>query len=273
MATPKQIIKRSGSHKTATAPVMPTMTPLDDDKIAVRTDIPIRMHPDSLLGIAKPLDEENTIGQSVLSAAREALKICHEAYGRMNDAEAALRKASPSNACRPAGDDDVRLLKGTPAVGVDHETFVNAAEQAYSRIAPQVERRVRELEGIKETLSELVASALDDPARKTPEGLTLAAEVRSHIKGLSDKIRMRFVIDAIEASDKATVAAVLHAQPFLSGLDSAALGMLRERAASKFAPVDSAQLGATTAAIKHVTNAVSLLFGRYTRLLSSRKVC
>jgi hypothetical protein len=243
------------------------MTPLDDDKIVVRSDVPIRMHPDSLLGIAKPLDDDSTIGKSALAAAREALKICHEAYARMNDAEAALRKASPSNTRRRDGKlsgDDIRLVNAVPTVDIDHEAFVTAAEQAFTRISPQVTRRVKELQGIEQILSKRVAEALDEPKRKTPEGLPLAAEVRSHIKGLSDKTRMKFVVDAIEANDKATVAAVLHAQSFLSGLDNTALGMLRERSAAKFAPVDSAQLAATTAAIEHVRNAVSLLVGRYT---------
>ena len=116
------------------------------------------------------------------------------------------------------------------------------------------------------------STAIDEPNRMTPEGLALAQEVRSHVNSLSGKARNAFVIEAIETNDKATVAAVLHAQPFLSGLDNTALGMLRERAAAKFAPVDSAQLAATTAAIEQVSNAVSLLLERYTKLLSSRNV-
>jgi hypothetical protein len=251
------------------------MTPLkfDDDKIAVRSDVPIKMHPDSLMNHTDTLNQDNTIGISALSAAREALRICHEAYGRMNDAEAALRKASPSKAHRQDGKlsgDDIRLVNGTPTVHIDHEAFVTAAEQAFTRIAPQVDRRVRELEGIQETLSKRVASAIDDPTRKTPEGLALASEVRSYVKNLSDKTRTTFVVGAIEANDKATVAAVLHAQPFLSGLDGNAYAMLRARAATKFAPVDSAQLEATAAAIEHVNHAGSLLLGRFVKVTALR---
>jgi hypothetical protein len=232
------------------------------------------MHPDSLLNHIDTLNQDDTIGISALSAAREALKICHEAYGRMNDAEAALTKATPSIAYRRDGqilnDCNVDMINETQAFCVDRKAFVKAAEKAFTRIVPQVDRRVRELDGIKETLSKRVATAIDEPARRTPEGLALAREVRNHVKGLSDKARITFVVRAIESNDKATLGAVLHAQPFLSGLDKTAHGTLRERAAAKFAPVDLAQLAATTAAIEQVTNAVSLLLERYAKLLSSR---
>lgn len=252
------------------------MTPLkfDDDKIEVRHDVPIRMHPDSLLNHMDTLNQDNTIGISALSAAREALKICHNAYGRINDAEAALEKAPPSIAYRRDGkilnDQNAGMVNETPAVRVDREAFFEAAEKAFTRIVPQVDRRLRELDGIKEALSKRVATAIDEAARRTPEALALAREVRNHVKGLSNKARITFVVGAIEANDKATLGAVLHAQPFLSGLDNTAHGTLRERAAAKFAPVDLAQLAATTAAIEQVANAVSLLLERYTKLLSSR---
>ena len=246
----------------------------DDDKIEVRHDVPIWMHPDSLMNHIDTLNKDDTIGILVLSAAREALRICHEAYGRINDAEAALRKDPPSQV-RGGGKlsdaDSLHLVNTTPTVQVEHEAFVYAAERALTRIVPQVDRRVRELTGIQETLSKRVLTAIDEPNRMTPEGLALAQEVRSHVKSLPSKARNAFVVKAIALNDKATVAALLHAQPFLSGLDGAALGILRQRAAVKFAPVDSAQLGATTAALEHVTNAVSLLFERYTKLFSSRK--
>jgi len=229
-----------------------TQFKFDDDKIEIRHDVPMRMHPDSLLHHIDTLNKDDTIGIFALSAAREALRICHEAYGRINDTEAASRKNPPSNASRQA--------------------FVDAAEKALTRINPQVDRRVRELSGIQETLSKLVSVAIDEPTRSTPEGLALAQEVRSHVKSLSDKARNAFVAAAIEANDKATVAAMLYAQPFLSGLDKITQGTLRERAAAKFAPEDSAQLAATTATIEQVANAVSLLLERYSKLPSLRNV-
>ena len=244
----------------------------DDDKIEVRHDVPIWMHPDSLMNHIDTLNKDDTVGILALSAAREALRICYEAYGRINDAEAALKNGRPS---KVRGGDKLsdanspHLVNLTPTA--EHEAFVYAAERALTRIAPQVDRRVRELTGIQETLNKRVLAAMDEPNRMTPEGLVLAQEVRSHVKALPRKARNAFVVKAVALNDKATVAALLHAQPFLSGLDGAALGRLRQHAAVKFAPVDSAQLGATTAALEHVRNAVSLLFGRYDAVLANKR--
>jgi len=62
-----------------------------------------------------------------------------------------------------------------------------------------------------------VAEALDQPVRRTAEGLALASEVRSHAKGLSDAKRWAFVGNAIETGDLPTVAAILAAPPPLAG--------------------------------------------------------
>lgn len=244
----------------------------DDDRIEVRDDVPIWMHPDSLLNHIDTLNKNDTIGILALSAAREALRICHEAYGRINDAEAALGKVRPSKVQggKLSDADSPNLINATPTAEL--EAFVYAAERALTRIAPQVDRRVRELTGIQETLKKRVLIAIDEPTRMTAEGLALAREVRSHVKSLPRKARNAFVVKAIALNDKATVAALLHAQAFLSGLDGAALGILRRRAAVEFAQVDSAQLEATTAALEHVRNAVSLLFRRYDALLANKRV-
>jgi hypothetical protein len=247
---------------------------LDDDKIEVRHDVPIQMHPDSLMNHIDTLNKDDTIGILALSAAREALRICHEAYGRINDAKAALRKNPPATVRRGgevSDTDSLHLVNTKPTVQAEHEAFAYAAERALSRIAPQVDRRVRELTGIQETLNKRVLTAIDEPNRSTPEGLVLAQEVRSHVRSLPRKARNAFVVKAIALNDKATVAALLHAQAFLSGLDCAALAILRQRAAVKFAPVDAAQLEATTAALEHVTNVVGLLFARYDALLPNRR--
>jgi hypothetical protein len=106
---------------------------------------------------------------------------------------------------------------------------------------------------------------LDEPRRKTPEGLALAAEVRAHFKAMPQSERLEFAMEAIEAGDKSS--ALLHAQPFLSGLDVKSHATLRAQAAAKFAPIDSAQHAATSAAIDRVMNAGSSLFGRYTKVL------
>lgn len=248
------------------------MPRLIDDSTPIRPDVPLGVHPDSLLGIGEPLDVEGTLGTNVLAAARESLRLCYDLFGRMNDAERDLQAiAEPARRRQHPAErggrtdftDNVRMKNGKPTRVVDAEEFIAAAEQAYNRVAPAIDRRLKELDGYRATLEQRVAAALDHPARKTPEGLALAAEVRAHIKSVKrPDERTRFVAQAIEAGDIPTVAAVLHAQPFLSGLEPATYASLREHAAAKFATQDHAQLAATDAAIRHVSASGSTLVKR-----------
>jgi len=256
------------------------MPRLIDDSTPIRPDVPLGLHPDSLLGIGEPLDVEGTLGTNVLAAARESLRLCYDLFGRMNDAERDLQAiADPARRRQYAADkggrtdysDNVRMKNGKPTRVVDAEEFIVAAEQAFARVGPAIDRRLKELEGYRTTLEQRVATALDHPARKTPEGLALAAEVRSHIKAMKKPDeRMKFVAQAIDTGDIPTVAAVLHAQPFLSGFAPEAHTTLRARAAAKFAPVDDAQLSATDAAIRHVTASGSALVKRYGDVIALR---
>lgn len=256
------------------------MTRLLDDSTPIRADVPITLHPDSLLGIGQPLEVEGTLGNNALAAAREGLRLCYDLFGRMNDAERDLqaiadparRRQHPAErGGRTEYSDNVRMKNGRPTRVVDAEEFIVAAEKAFARVSPAIDRRLKELNGYRDTLETRVATALDHPARKSAEGLALAAEVRAHIKGLKkDEDRARFVMQAVEAGDIPTVAAVLHAQPFLSGLAPAEHARLRAQAAAKFAPVDSAQLEATEAAINHVSASGSRLVGRFGEIVALR---
>jgi len=251
-----------------------------DDPVPIRADVPISLHPDSLLGVGRALNQPDTLGMSALSAAREGLRLCYDLFGRMNDAELHLQAiADPARRRQQAAErggrteytGDVRMKNGKPTRVVDAEEFIVAAEKAFARIGPAIDRRMKELNGYRDTLATRVATALDHPARKMPEGLALAAEVRAHIKGLKkDDERVQFVAAAIESGDVPTVAAVLHAQPFLSGLAPTSHDTLRARAATKFAPVDNAQLEATEAAIEHVAASGSALVKRFTEVVDLR---
>lgn len=64
---------------------------------------------------------------------------------------------------------------------------------------------------------------------------------------------MQFVAQAVDGSDVATVAAVIHAQPFLSELAPESHAILLASVAAQFAPVDNAQLAATNAALQRLT--------------------
>ncbi|KWV95943.1 hypothetical protein [Erythrobacter sp. AP23] len=254
---------------------------MTEDSTPVRADVPLDYHPDSLLGVASALNEPDTLGTSALAAAREALRLVYDGIGRLADAERdlqaiadpAVRRQHPAaKGGRSQMTDNVRMIDGTPTRVVDAEEFIKAAERAMDRIAPAIDRRVRELRGYRDKLASRVESALDHPHRRTPEGLSLAAEVRAHIKGMTKpEERLSFIHKAVARDDRTTVAAVIHAPPFLSGLDDETHGTIRQRAASTFAPVDSAQLDATDSALRQVMNAGNALSGRFGRVMQLRQ--
>lgn len=64
---------------------------------------------------------------------------------------------------------DVRMVNGKPTRFVDAEEFIAAAEKAFARVGPAIDRRVKELNGYRDTLAQRVETALDHPSRKTPE--------------------------------------------------------------------------------------------------------
>jgi hypothetical protein len=79
-----------------------------------------------------------------------------------------------------------------------------------------------------------------------------------------------FVAQAIDAGDLPTVAAILAAQPFLSGLSAKQAANARELAARKFAPVHYDQLVATEKVIDRVKAASQSFLGRFGKVLELR---
>jgi hypothetical protein len=70
----------------------------------------------------------------------------------------------------------------------------------------------------------------------------------------------------VEAGDKQTVAAILHAPAYLSGLTDKQMEALRQRAAYAFAPRESTQLEAVRNASSMVAAAGSRLMERFDRV-------
>jgi hypothetical protein len=164
------------------------------------------------------------------------------------------------------------MIRGRPTWVQDATEFIDAAERAFARTAPAIDRRMRELRGYRDTLAARVTSALDNPARKTAEGLALASEVRAHMKGMKRAAeRLGHASRAVDAEDKTTVAAILHAPAYLSGLTDEGLAVVRARAAAKFAPLDSAQLDATDAAIRQVMGAGNAMVSRFGDVMALRR--
>lgn len=252
-----------------------------EESIPIRADVPIDYHPDSLLGVAKALNEPGSLGMSALAAAREALRVCYEGMGKLRDAERDLNAmAEPAlrrqHAIRDGGHTEVtsnvRMIRGAPTRFQDATEFVAAADKAFARISPVVDRRMRELRGYRDQLSARVAAAIDHPARRTAEGLALASEVRAHMRGLKKaEDRLEFARRAVTAGDKTTAAAILHAPAYLSGMSDDVHAIVRASAAHRFAPLDSAQLDATDAAIRQVIGAGNAVTRRFADVLALKE--
>lgn len=131
----------------------------------------------------------------------------YKVYGAWNDAEAALEAAAPPahrlqlperyrqvpGLVRQSG--DIRMLHGKSRRfrGRENE-YVEAAGKAFEAAAKTVDARLKELSRYRDGLAKSVARTLDQPGRRTAEGLSVASEVRAHIKCLSDTKRWAFVI-------------------------------------------------------------------------------
>lgn len=211
------------------------------DSPPVRADVPIDLHPDALGGHAKVLDVETTIGRYALADGRTALTLAYTAIASLNDAEKAVREAT----------------------GEAPEAFFDAADKAVRRATSQLDARVASLSNHIKALETRVAEALASPS-------AVAAEIRSHVKALPANKRTTFAHEAIQRDDKTTVAALLAAPSFLSGLDDKELGLVRTRAAAKFAPVDASQLTATREVLDKVHAAGSRLIARYGKVVDLR---
>lgn len=236
--------------------------------IKVRIDVPASAHPGVLSPLAEVLEVDGTVGKRAIEAGREALATVYRTYAAIEDAEKALQAAAPAAIMRQKPDGtseflgDIRMVGGTPRRFHGHEEELAAASaQALQRATLTIDRRYAELKSYGETLAKNVAEAIEDKFRKTPEGLSIAASIRDHVKGLGDK-KLEFVFGAVRNNDKRTVSAVLAAPAFLSGLKDKQHEVVREMAARQWAPVDHAQHGAIEKILDYIRNAGNALTAR-----------
>ena len=236
--------------------------------------VTISLHPDVLLPHARALDVEGSPGHWAYAAGREALAAAYETYAAMGEAERALREAAgpafrrqlPSGRSVTAG--AVHMAGGSVRQHLGHEQeLADAADRAFQRAAQVIDRRAKELEGHRAALRARVNAALDDPSRRTAEGLSVAAEVRAHVKALAEGERLAFVKAAVDRGDRRVVSALFAAPPFLSGLTDEQQGTMRELAAARLAGQDHAQLCAVEAVIQRVQAAGGHLVGRYAKIV------
>ncbi|MDP2374270.1 hypothetical protein [Reyranella sp.] len=231
------------------------------DDINVRADLPPSVHPDVLSPLATALDQPGTAGRSAYNAGRIALEDLRKSYAAIHDAERSLRAAASPNADIRMGPDGLHQHTGRD------EELSGAAERAFNRTAKVVDLRMAEMKAHASILEGNVADALKDPRGTAADGIAIAQEVRGHLRSLPDAERFAFIRKAIESDDRRSVAAVLAAPSFLSGLAPASQAMVRDLAARRWAPVDHAQAQAVAKAIERVTTASKVIVGRYSRVL------
>jgi len=227
----------------------------------IRPDIPATTHPDALAGYAATLDREGTIGRAAYHEARDTLGIVYRTLGAVADAEKAflahvnattpaLRRQKPDGRTEYLG--QLRMQDGKPRVFSSHdEEFAEAAATALDRAAQVVDRRLASLNRSRDGLETRVAEALKDTAHPP----AVHAEIRAHLKGLSDSKRVSWLMSAAKRGDKATMHAILSAPAFLSGLTEEQVALARNEAARAVAAQDFEQLQALQNVIAAVEQA------------------
>jgi hypothetical protein len=226
------------------------------------------MHPNAFDHQVSALNVENSLGAYFLQQAQSLMGEMYQSFGSLNSAEKKLRDA------KPASQRDVRIVNGVPTVYADTVELATAAEQRWNKLAPTIDKQVKNLTLQQAALEKKVSEALDHSHRKTQEGLQLATDIRNHVKSLDEGERTKFVLDAVARGEKDVVAAVLHAPSFLSGLSSGALDNIRAQAAERFDPLHARQARAAAAVLDQLRTAGTALMMRYSttiRLKNSAK--
>jgi hypothetical protein len=116
----------------------------------------------------------------------------------LREIDTARQKAAKNQAFTEAS----RLILVSQFAGKTRDQWhsaIDKAQQHYIRLADAIEQ------------------SLSTPMEASAVG-PLAAEIRAHVKGLSDEQRGRFLGEALQARDVKTLQSVLGAPPYLSGL-------------------------------------------------------
>jgi len=241
----------------------------------IRADVPIDLHPDTLAPFAAALDRDGLGGRGAFAAAQEALADLYDFYAATQHAEKELRRLAPTarRRQRPDGTSeylgDLRMTGGSLRSFHGHEEeFAAVAQTAFDRAAKVADRRLKELQQHHDAVTKRIADAVDYPAGRLPLGVSQGVEIRAHVRALPSDERAKLLNSALASGDHQTIAAVLSAPGYLAGLETSSFELLRDRAAKRFAPEDSAALNSLDALMQRVRNAGALAVAR---LLSAQK--
>lgn len=222
----------------------------------VTTAAPPDLHPDALLPHAGALTGDDAPGAQAYLLAREAMGELYASYGRIAEAVKAIEASEHSVVSTPAG-----LRLGRPDLG----PLVEAAQRAFERTARLVDARLASVTGDRDSLAKRLDATLTEPSRSA-HGIAQASEIRTHLRSLTKAKVMETVHAAASLGDRMTVAAVLTAPPYLSGLDAEAHGTLRKAAMTTLEPRLAAAVDALDAVADRVRQASQSYVGLYARV-------
>ncbi len=174
--------------------------------------------------------------------------------GYVEGAERALREAYTGVAAVfDAGEAVKRDLSMTVAgrtIKVD-----DMAQRVFKKVAAMFDKENANLSSgiaqIEETLNAPVVARAAHP---------IAAEVRAHVRGMSEPDRSGFVIQAINGGDQTTVEAVRGAPSYLSGIRAEVQAALLRMWHEKAAPEDAAKLKVMKGALNLLGNRGGMMF-------------
>lgn len=213
--------------------------PIDKSNFpAIRSDVSITHHPNTIASKWVALDEDGTAGQAALNAAVAASKLVYVGQTEANDARKAVMQHIPG---RPAQANNPR------SVAIKHgfeREYADGVNRIRERVLKSFDAYHRQIAGTCDQLAEKIKNALKD--KTTPPHVQ--AEVRAHVKSLPDRDRFTFV----DQQDLPTFAAVASAPAFLSGLSDHQLALLQERAEARFAAADAAHNRAVNEVYVHL---------------------
>lgn len=144
---------------------------------------------------------------------------------------------------------------------------VLAVDDLHNKLMPAATKRL-------DAANATVTKAIEAQEAELRKGFTssspFAAEIRAHAKALSAGDRIKFINEATAAGDMTTLAAVLGAPPYLSGLDAKMAATLTELANKARFPQTAKRLALLRGAQVKLEAAGSVAVGSYEAILGVR---
>lgn len=194
-------------------------------------EIDTRVAPDLHPGNVKALDCYDEDTETILGPTVSAFTEAYTGIAKVHDAKA---KAATNPTWNEA-----RQLIETDAFG--------------QKVFAQVARRFDGAEANLKTVIAGIEREFAAPIESKAAG-TIAAEIRSHVKGLKTSERMAFVQAAIQDGDQRTATAILGAPAYLSGIDRDTQTVLTRMYHEHHEPVKAKRLRAAQAGLDMIGN-------------------